>query len=164
MNLYTPTRQRLALLDEINDAEGILTPDLEERLRVSDERISEGVAALLALRETAEGQLTGAAATIAQAQAFRAGTQRALDAVNAQLLDAARRFGTLSVGTFRVSILPSKAVVVDDEAAVPRQFQRYVAPVEEQWLPDKTAIGKALKAGEAVPGASLETRENLQVK
>lgn len=52
---------------------------------------------------------------------------------------------TITLGNGRQS------VVITDEAIIPSQLGT------NTWRPDKTAIGNALKAGETVPGAVLET-------
>jgi hypothetical protein len=53
-------------------------------------------------------------------------------------------------------------VVIDNEAAIPEDYK--VAPPPPPKRIDKAAIGKAFKAGEAVPGCHLEQRERLEVK
>ena len=55
----------------------------------------------------------------------------------------------------------STAVIVNSPELLPESFRRIVP---ESWNPDKTAIGKSLKAGEEVPGAILEERNNLQIR
>lgn len=71
-------------------------------------------------------------------------------------------FGDPRIETARValSFRKSEAVAVLDAAALPREF----VTVKTTEAPDKTAIKKALKAGQDVPGAALEVRQSLQVK
>lgn len=54
------------------------------------------------------------------------------------------------------------AVVVDDESALPPQY--IVTPPPPTPRPDKAAIARALKAGEAIPGAHLTQSERLEIK
>lgn len=58
-----------------------------------------------------------------------------------------------------VSWRKSQAVVLTDESQIPVQ---YLEPQAPKII--KTEISKALKAGGEVPGAVLETRQNLQIK
>ena len=58
-----------------------------------------------------------------------------------------------------VSFRKSEAVEVWDADELPEEYMKQAAPT-----PDKAAIKKALKAGEAVNGAQLITRQNIQVK
>lgn len=56
----------------------------------------------------------------------------------------------------------SSAVVIDEPGLIPAEYMRRPEPPPP--APDKKAIGDALKAGAAVPGAHIETRQNLQIK
>lgn len=58
-----------------------------------------------------------------------------------------------------VRIGKSQAVYVFDIDALPDAFKRVVTKVD----PDKTAIKKALKSGEAIPGAALEDRQSVVI-
>lgn len=53
----------------------------------------------------------------------------------------------------------SESVNVTDETSIPQEFMRQKDPE-----PDKTAIKKAIKAGQYVPGAELVNNRNLQIK
>jgi hypothetical protein len=53
-------------------------------------------------------------------------------------------------------------VVIDNEADIPEDYK--VAPPPPPKRIDKAAIGRAFKAGEAVPGCHIEQRERLEVK
>ena len=63
--------------------------------------------------------------------------------------------------TPRVSISwrKSESVSVNDISSVPDRFLKYSDPA-----PDKTAIKKAIKSGEDVPGARLIEGKNIQIK
>jgi hypothetical protein len=61
-----------------------------------------------------------------------------------------------------LSFRASHAVVIDEPALVPAQYMWTPEPVAPS--PDKEAIKSAIKLGEVVPGAHIETRQNLQIK
>lgn len=71
-------------------------------------------------------------------------------------------FGDKKFETARValSLRKSEAVALNDVLALPVEFVQVVETVKI----DKAAIKKAIKAGQDVPGAALEVRQNLQVK
>lgn len=62
----------------------------------------------------------------------------------------------------KVQIAPRKSsrVVIDDPDAVPTEFEK----VTTTYTVDKTAVRKALKEGEEVPGCRIEERLTLSVK
>jgi hypothetical protein len=55
------------------------------------------------------------------------------------------------------------AVVIDDPSAIPQEYMRPPPPPPPP-APDKTAISRALKAGDDVPGAHLMQGERLEIK
>lgn len=54
----------------------------------------------------------------------------------------------------------STAVDVPDVMALPEEFRK----VKETWTADKAVIGKLLKSGMTVCGASLVERQNIQIR
>ena len=61
-----------------------------------------------------------------------------------------------------LSFRKSTAVVIDEPGLIPSEFMKQRDPPPP--APSKTLIGVALKAGREVPGAHMETRQNLQIK
>ena len=59
-----------------------------------------------------------------------------------------------------LSYRKSEAVVFTDEATIPSEFKKEKTTISI----DKTEIKKAIKAWTEVPGAVIETRQNLQIK
>lgn len=61
----------------------------------------------------------------------------------------------------RVKVSYRKSVVtnITDMNLIPEEFIKYAEPT-----PDKDAIKKVLKSGEAVPGAELEERQSMSIK
>lgn len=65
----------------------------------------------------------------------------------------------LKTSKAEVKTLTSKFVEIENEKDIPDCFQKVNTTIK----PDKTAIMKALKAGDAVPGAKIGVRESLRV-
>ena len=59
-----------------------------------------------------------------------------------------------------LSYRKSEAVIFTDEEAIPAEFKKEKTTISV----DKTEIKKAIKAWTEVPGAVIETRQNLQIK
>lgn len=59
-----------------------------------------------------------------------------------------------------LSLRSSESVEITDESGIPAEFIKVKTTTE----PDKTAIKKAIKAGESVNGAVLVTKNKLQIK
>ena len=52
-------------------------------------------------------------------------------------------------------------VVIDEQSMIPLQFMRVIPETKEV---DKMALKEALKTGEVIPGAHLETQTRLEIK
>lgn len=68
--------------------------------------------------------------------------------------------GKMETARIKLSTRKSTRTVIDDEAKIPLAYQQREVVVKY----DKTAIGKALKAGQEIPGAHLLELDNLQIK
>ena len=69
-----------------------------------------------------------------------------------------RGIDALSVGTFKCGYRKSESVEVDDLKSIPTDY------VKTEIKPDKTAIKKALKAGEEIGGVHIQTNMNFYIK
>ena len=87
--------------------------------------------------------------------------EKKADRLRGYLAYSMESFGDTRLETPRVALSFRKSQVVEiwDADELPEQYWKQAAPT-----PDKTAIKKAIKAGEDVSGASLVDRQNLQIK
>ena len=85
-----------------------------------------------------------------------------IDRLKQYVADSMQAEGVTKVETTRVafSFRPSVAVNITNEEAIPKQY----LTEKITYSPNKTAIKKALDAGEVIEGAVLEHRQNLQIK
>lgn len=91
----------------------------------------------------------------------REARERKAERLRKYVADSMTAFGDPKLETARCSISfrKSEAVEVTDVNALRADFWKQAAPTV-----DRTAIKKAIKAGEVVEGAELVTRQNLQIK
>ena len=68
----------------------------------------------------------------------------------------------LETGKVAVSFRKSKAVIIDDEDKIDSAFIKETVKVTKS--PDKTAIKKAIDAGQSVYGAHIEERKKVNIK
>jgi len=61
-----------------------------------------------------------------------------------------------------LSFRKSTSVAIDEPGLIPAEYMRQAPPPPP--VPDKTAIAECLTSGLDVPGAHLETRQNLQIR
>lgn len=94
--------------------------------------------------------------------ARRKAIENRLDYMDGYILDALRSVdgGKFETPRAALSIRKSTRAVVDVPEVLPEGYRAIVTEVK----PDKAAIAKALRRGEDVPGAHLETALNLRLK
>ena len=160
--LYGITAELNAILAAIEDNGGEITPEIENALAITEEQFAtkavdygHAILNLKAMAEAAKAEKD----RLAGLQKFYENTQKRLEGA---LSNAMQVFGQDKVenATMRLSLRHTTATEVDDLALLPAEYK--VTKVEE--VADKTAIKKAIQAGEAVPGAHLVENVSLQIK
>jgi hypothetical protein len=71
-----------------------------------------------------------------------------------------RLFGAVETPRVKLTVRQSEAVEITDRSQIPSDYVKE----KVEYVPDKTAIKKAIKEGELIDGAYIETRYNLQIK
>ena len=101
-------------------------------------------------------------AQIKRLKARKDGMKRRADTLKNLMLDAMTSTGLKKVSDPLVTVYlrKSTATIVDERDILPKDLLR----VKVETSPDLIAIGKKLKAGEVVPGAHLEERQNVNIK
>jgi hypothetical protein len=109
--------------------------------------------------KTAEGFFDLCDKEIDRIKALKEAGQRRVDAAKKFLTPYVQEKGKINAGTFELSVRKSEAVVVSDLF----NNDKYMV-TKTTFAPDKKKIKEALKAGQELGGAHIETRFNLQVK
>ena len=160
--LYGITAELNAILSQLEELGGEITPELEQALAINEEQFVQKAEdyghAILNLK---------AMATAAKAEKDRlAALQKFYENAQKRLTDALSTamqvFGQDNVenATMRLSLRHTTATEVDDLDQLPAEFKTTKVEV----VADKTAIKKAIQDGEDVPGAHLVENVSLQIK
>jgi hypothetical protein len=158
MNLYELNKARFALLAELQDLEGELSPELEARLTALDAALDDKLEACCAVLKNMHGM-----AELHDAEIKRLKERR--DAIEARAERLREWVGSFlgaegwERGLHRLSWRNSEAVECELEK-LPDQYR--VAKVVES--ADKKLLLTALKTGAQIPGAQLVKRKHLQLK
>lgn len=65
---------------------------------------------------------------------------------------------------FRVSYRKSQRVLINDYDFLPQEFLKPIPDYMRESLVNKSLIADAIKSGKSVPGAELETRNNICIR
>lgn len=160
--LYDINTDYLRIIEAVEEAEGELTPELQEQLAANGEdfrdKIENYLKAVKNYEADAEAYKAEAASFFAKAKQAAAIVERLKQTVTAAM--QLRGMEKERFGNFIASLRRSERVTVDDNLIqqLPDKYKRI------KYEADKTALKEALKAGEQVDGAQLTTNYSLLIK
>ena len=160
--LYGITAELNAILNQLEELGGEITPELEQALAINEEQFVAKAEdyghAILNLKAMA----TAAKAEKERLSALQKFYENAQKRLTDALSNAMQVFGHDKVenATMRLSLRHSTATEVDDLDAIPMEYKTTKVDV----VADKTAIKKAIQDGIEVPGAHLVENVSLQIK
>ena len=158
-NLYKIETEYLQLMADVEDVEGVLTPELEEALTINKTQLEGKSTAYLHIISTREALNNQAKDEIKRLQAFVKANDNLVIKLRSRLLDAVKLFGAFEVGINKFGTRKSSTVEVDDVNSLPSDFKT-VKVVESA---DKKAIKEALKNGVVIEGCSIIEKINLKI-
>jgi len=158
--MYEISEAHLELMVQVEEAEGILTPEMEEALDINKEELqikSKGYYGFIKSLE--------ADSMMVKAEMERLGKRKkrndALASIlKERLLNAVVLHGEFSVDTLDFKTRKSQMVIIEDNDVIPKKF---ITKVVTEKI-DKTEIKRAIKSGEEVKGAILQDNLNLAIK
>lgn len=158
--LYTITEDQRLLNAMLEENGGELTPEIEEAMQITEDNLVAKAEAYGATISEYDAQAEACAAEIKRLMTYKKTCENVSKRMRERLSDAMHTFNTdkLTAGTFRFSFRKSTAVVVENEDMIPEEFFKVETTLKKKELMD------ALKAGELIAGASLETRYSLQMR
>lgn len=161
-SLYTVSAGLAAIIAQLEDNGGELTPELEQQLTITEERFAEKAAdygaAILNLRAMADAA-RAEKDRLAKLQKFYENASKRLEGALCSAMDTFSR-PKIETPSVRLFLRHSTATEIDDLEKVPNLYK--TTKVEQ--VADKTAIKKAIQDGVDVPGAHLIDNVSLQIK
>jgi|WetSurMetagenome_2_1015567.scaffolds.fasta_scaffold104931_1 hypothetical protein len=161
-NIFQIQQDYFEILSQLEDNEGIFSPELEEALRSNEEDFNYKVENCVKMIHHWEGELMGIEAEIERLTKLKKRKDNAIDALknNISYSLQSRNIGKLTVGTHNLSFRTSKALIVGNPDNVPDEF---ITTKEVETI-DKNALKAWIDKGNEVEGTYIETRQNLQIK
>lgn len=161
-SLYAINADLLAILGQIEEAGGEVTPEIERALALTEEQFTAKAVdygqAILTLKAMSEA----AAAECERLAGLRKYYDNAAKRLSEAISGAMQAFDRPKVETptMRLFLRHTQTTVIDDLEAVPDRFKT----VKVEKVANKTEIKKAIQGGEAVDGAHLQDNASLQIK
>lgn len=159
-SLYNITEDQRLINAMLEETGGELTPEIEEAMLITEENFISKAEAYGATISEYDAQAEACAQEIKRLQAFKKTCENVSKRMKERISDAMMTFDKdkVTAGTFRFSFRKSTAVVVENEELIPEEYFRTERTICRKELMD------ALKAGEIIAGAMIETRQTLQMR
>ena len=159
--LYNINNDYLELISQVEEAEGVLTPELEQALTINKSELEVKSIAYIEIIKQRESLNERIDIEIKRLQALKKSNDTLVSKLKNNLLNAVNLFGNYDAGFIKLSTRKSKQVVIDyDVNDLPKQYK--VVKVTE--TADKVAIKKAIESGETVYGCRIVENVNLSIK
>lgn len=160
MKIYEIAQEELDLLNEIEELDGELTPELEERLKINEANMAKKMEDYCKAIRYYEMTVANAKSEKERLDKLIKRSERSQQWLKDAILNVMNATGKpkVSAGTFTVGTRKSTAVNIIDEYSIPVRYEVVTVKI------DKTAIKDAIKNGEEVPGAQLVERKSLTIK
>jgi hypothetical protein len=159
--LFQISQDYMQLLGLIEEAEGEVTPEIDQQLQFTEHRLRTEASNVACLIKTIDYWTDSVEQEIKRLEEIRRKAIKGKELLKNRLSAAMQQFGIerLVDPYITMSFRKSEAVEVTDETMIP---ETYLEPQPSKI--DKLKIKDALKKGVAVPGAELVQRKNLQIK
>lgn len=159
-SLYTIAEDQRLINAMLEENGGELTPEIEEAMQITEENFMAKAEAYGATISEYDAQAEACDAEIKRLLSYKRTCQNVSRRMKERLSDAMHTFNRdkVTAGTFRFSFRNSTAVRIENEDIIPEEFFKTERTLCKKELMD------ALKAGEYIAGAALETRKSIQMR
>ena len=158
--LYQIENDYQSLMNEIEEADGVLTDEQNEALVINENQLKQKNISYLEVIKGKEAFNLNIDNEIKRLQAIKKRNNTLIDRLNNSLLDAVKLFGEFTVGTLTFTTRKSESITIEDEELIDKKYKT----VKVTTSISKADIKKAIKNGDNVLGASLSENLNLKIK
>ena len=158
--MYAISENYLELMNEIEEAEGILTPEMESALDINKEELKVKSASYYDFIQSLDADSLTVKAEIDRLTKRKKRNDALSKLLKDRLLGAVIMHGDFTSGTLDFGTRKSQSIVIEDEDEINKKFK--ISKVTTSI--DKKAIKEAIKSGETVKGAILQDNKNLKIK
>jgi len=158
-SLYHIETEYLTIINQVEELDGELTPELEAQLSINEKELQGKSIAYLEFIGSKETLNTRIDDEIKRLQAIKKSNNNLIKNLKNRLLDAVKLFGDFEVGLTRFGTRKSSTTVVQDVNTLPKEYK--VRKLTER--ADKKSIKEALQRGEKIEGCEIVENLNLKI-
>lgn len=164
LNLYNIEREYLEIANQLIEAGGEISEELEEALAINKNDLEVKIAKYGYVTLSFDNEVDLIEAEINRLTELKNKRIKAKETLLARVKSAMELFGVKKIEAQNIKLLlvPSKQVVIEDESLVDNKFKKTVVKTTTSVV--KADIKKAIESGEEVKGAYIQENLNLQIK
>ena len=158
--LYEIKNEYLELINQVEEMEGELTPEIEIKLNINQNELQNKAIAyhsVILSKDAFNMQIDN---EIKRLQALKNRNNSLIDNLKDRLVGAIQMFGEFTVGTNTFGLRKSERIEVGSVNLLPKEFK--TSKIVE--TANKIAIKKALKLGKKIENAYIVEQFNLKIK
>lgn len=160
-SLYQITQEQAELFNFILEADGEITPDVEESLKINEQNFETKARGYIWMIKKLEADNITITEEKERLQRIEKRNDKLIDRLKESMKNALIIFGdSKKVDTFTLSLRKSKSVEILDADVIPETYRT----IKTTETINKTEIKKAIESGLTVAGATIKENQNLQIK
>ena len=160
-SLYQITQEQSELFNFILEADGEITPDVEESLKINEQNFETKARGYIWMIKKLEADNITIGEEMVRLQLIEKRNDKLIDRLKDSMKNALIIFGdSKKVDTFTLSLRKSKQVEILDADVIPETYRT----IKTTETINKTEIKKAIESGLTVSGATIKENQNLQIK
>lgn len=160
--LYEIRQEHINIIQQIEENEGFLTPEIEEALQLTEEEFQSKAISYGYVYKSFEDTTAAIEKEISRLKLLLQKSVHISEVFKDRLAASMHQFSVekIETPTLKLSFRKSESIEITDESKIPKEF------IEEKVseVISKTKIKAAIKEGLSVPGAELVINQNLQIK
>lgn len=159
--LYNINNDYLELISQVEEAEGVLTPELEQALTINKSELEVKSIAYVEIIKSNESYIERINNEIERLKNIKKSSENINEKLRKNLLHAVNIFGSFKSGFLSFSSQKSKLIEINIPVnELPKEFKS----IKVTETADKIALKKAIENGEQINGVQLIENINLRIK
>jgi hypothetical protein len=158
--LYNIKEDYLALMDDIEASEGILSEEQENALEINKSELDSKSIAYLEVIKSSKAFISTIDEEIKRLEALKKRNKSLISRLETSLLGAIQLFGEFTVGTLTFGRRESKSVQVEDVNSLPAEFKS----IKVTETAKKADLKAAINSGKEIDGVHIQTNFSLKIK
>jgi hypothetical protein len=161
-SIYNLQSEYIELMNQIEDNEGELTPELSTQLDITKEQLEDKATSYCYLTKQLDVDTDQIDVEIKRLQALKSAKVKLQEELKNRVSEAMQRFGIEKIekNNLKLSFRKSESLIIDEDAKVPNEFVK----IKMTESVDKVKLKEYIQSGKKIKGIVVVTNQNLQIK